>query len=155
MTVFNARNWRMASLSTPLLLLLACSTTGGEPGAGAAILPPIADPPTRSGAPTVLIAMPNSPNFVEVRRSLVSEVQKSFNVHTVTVAPETTVADLASAIRSVSPVCVVLMNNATMNLYRQYQTANPTAAMPPAVLLMASLVEEVQARLRRATGIAY
>jgi putative ABC transport system substrate-binding protein len=155
MTVFNARNWRMASLSTPLLLLLACATTGGEPGAGAAILPPIADPPTRSGAPTVLIAMPNSPNFVEVRRSLVSEVQKSFNVHTVTVAPETTVADLASAIRSVSPVCVVLMNNATMNLYRQYQTANPTAAMPPAVLLMASLVEEVQARLRRATGIAY
>jgi putative ABC transport system substrate-binding protein len=99
--------------------------------------------------------MPNSPNFVEVRKSLVSEVQKSFNIHTLAVAPETTVADLASAIRTVGPVCVVLMNNATMNLYRQYQTANPGAPMPAAVLLMASLVEDVQARLRRATGIAY
>jgi putative ABC transport system substrate-binding protein len=99
--------------------------------------------------------MPNSPNFVEVRKSLVSEVQKSFNIHTLAVAPETTVADLALAIRTVGPVCVVLMNNATMNLYRQYQTANPGAPMPAAVLLMASLVEDVQARLRRATGIAY
>jgi putative ABC transport system substrate-binding protein len=82
-------------------------------------------------------------------------VQKSFNIHTLAVAPETTVADLASAIRTVGPVCVVLMNNATMNLYREYQTANPTVAMPPAVLLMASFVEEVQSRLRRTTGIAY
>jgi putative ABC transport system substrate-binding protein len=145
----------MALLATPLLVSLACATAGGEPGPAMAILPPIVDPPAHSGAPAVLIAMPNSPNFVEVRKSLVSEVQKNFNIHTVTIAPETTVADLASAIRSVSPVCVVLMNNATMNLYRQYQTANPTAPMPAAVLLMASLVEDVQARLRRATGIAY
>jgi putative ABC transport system substrate-binding protein len=146
----------MASLSTTVLLFLAgCATTGTEYGAPALGLPPITDPPVRSGAPTLLIAMPNSPNFVEVRKSLVWEVQKSFNIHTLTVGPETTAADLASAIQTVAPVCAVLMNNATINLYRQYQAANPTAPMPPAVLLMASFVEEVQARLRRATGIAY
>jgi putative ABC transport system substrate-binding protein len=138
-----------------LLLLAGCATAGNEYGAPAQGLPPITDPPARSGVPTLLIAMPNSPNFVEVRKSLVWEVQKSFNIHTLAVGPETTVADLGSAIQTVAPVCLVLMNNATMNLYRQYQTANPTAPMPPAVLLMASFVEEVQARLRRATGIAY
>lgn len=146
----------MASRSLTLLLLIAgCATSGNEQGAPASGLPAIVDPPARSGVPSLLVAMPNSPNFVEVRKSLVSEVQKSFNIHTLAVAPETTVADLASAIRTVGPVCVVLMNNATMNLYREYQTANPTVAMPPAVLLMASFVEEVQSRLRRTTGIAY
>jgi ABC-type uncharacterized transport system substrate-binding protein len=50
---------------------------------------------------------------------------------------------------------LVLMDNVTMNLYRQYQVANPTVKMPPAVLLMASFVEEVQSHLRGATGIAY
>jgi putative ABC transport system substrate-binding protein len=146
----------MASISATLLLLLAgCATAGNEFGAPAQGLPPIADPPVRSDVPTLLIAMPNSPNFVEVRKSLVWEVQKSFNIHTLVVGPETTAADLGSAIQTVAPVCLVLMNNATMNLYHQYQTANPTAPMPPAVLLMASFVEEAQARLRRATGIVY
>jgi putative ABC transport system substrate-binding protein len=140
---------------TLFLLLAGCATAGNESRADTSGLPAIVDPPARSGVPSLLVAMPNSPNFVEVRKSLVSEVQKSFNIHTLAVAPETTVADLASAIRTVGPVCVVLMNNATMNLYRQYQTANPGAPMPAAVLLMASLVEDVQARLRRATGIAY
>jgi putative ABC transport system substrate-binding protein len=146
----------MASRSlTLLLLIVGCATSGNEQGPSASGLPAIVDPPARSGSPALLIAMPNSPNFVEVRKTLVSEVQKSFNIHTLAVAPETTVADLASAIRTVGPACVVLMNNATMNLYRQYQTGNPTAPMPPAVLLMASLVEEVQAKLQRSTGIAY
>ena len=156
MIAYRTSNWRVAWLSMTLFLLLAgCATAGNESRADTSGLPAIVDPPARSGVPSLLVAMPNSPNFVEVRKSLVSEVQKSFNIHTLAVAPETTVADLASAIRTVGPVCVVLMNNATMNLYRQYQTANPGAPMPAAVLLMASLVEDVQARLRRATGIAY
>ncbi|HJX64009.1 MAG TPA: hypothetical protein VJ860_08655 [Polyangia bacterium] len=146
----------MAWLSTTMFLLLAgCATTNSEYGAATSGLPAIVDPPARSAAPALLVAMPNSPDFVEVRKSLVSEVREKFNIHTLAVGPGTTVADLASAIRSVSPVCVVLMNNSTMDLYRQYQTANPAAPMPAAVLLMASLVENVQARLRRATGIAY
>jgi putative ABC transport system substrate-binding protein len=99
--------------------------------------------------------MPNSPNFVEVRKSLVAEVHKNFNIHTFVVGAGTTAADLATAVQTVSPVCVVLMNNLTMNLYRHCQTAHPGTTMPPAVLLMASFIEEVQAQLKRATGIAY
>jgi len=115
----------------------------------------LVDPPARTGAPTLLIAMPISPSFVEVRKSLVSEVQKNFNIHTFAVGPETTAAELAAVMQATNPVCVVLMNNATINLYYQVQTSNPTAQTPPAVLLMASFVEQAQARLRRATGIAY
>ena len=158
MTAPRTPHWRLAAFSTTLLVFLAgCATTGYESVSPTPMpdLPPIVDPPARSGAPTLLIAMPNSPNFVEVRKSLVSEVRKNFNIYTLAVGPESTPADLAAAIEVVNPVCVVLMNNATMKLYRQYQTAHPTAPMPPAVLLMASFVEEVQARLRRATGIAY
>jgi len=136
------------------LLLAGCATSGVEYGVPPAPKP-IVDPPARSDAPTVLIAMPSSPIFVQVRESLVSEVQKKFSIHTFVVGPETTVGDLASAINTAAPACLVLMDNVTMNLYRQYQAANPTATMPPAVLLMASFLEEMQARVRRSTGIAY
>lgn len=138
-----------------VVFLAACATTGIEYGAPKPVVEHIDDPPARSGAPTVLIAMPGSSIFVDVRKSLVSEVQKRFNIQTLIVGPQTTEKDLASAITTVAPACLVLMDNVTMNLYRQYQVANPTATMPPAVLLMASFVEEMQARLRRATGIAY
>jgi len=98
--------------------------------------------------------MPISPSFVEVRKSLVSEVQKNFNIHTFAVGPETTAAELAAVMQATNPVCVVLMNNATINLYYQVQTSNPTAQTPPAVLLMPPSWSK-RSRLRRATGIAY
>ena len=148
-------NWFMCSA---LLLCLAdCATGGSETGTNvpSQAAATLVDPPARTGAPTLLIAMPSSPSFVEVRKSLVSEVQKNFNIHTFVVGPETKAADLAAAIQAANPVCVVLMNNATISLFRQFQTSNPTAKTPPAVLLMASFVEEAQARLWRATGIAY
>jgi hypothetical protein len=143
--------------SALLLCLADCATGGSEtetsaPTRGPAVL---VDPPARTGVPTLLIAMPGSPNFVEVRKSLLSEVQKNFNVQTFVVGSGTKADDLAAAIQAAKPVCVVLMNNATINLFHQFQTSNPTAKTPPAVLLMASFVEEAQARVRRATGIAY
>jgi len=150
-----ARAVAAPSWAVLVVFLASCATTGSGTDAPAPAPASIVDPPARSGAPTILIAMPSSPTFLEVRKSLVSEVQRSFTVHTFVVGPETTEADLAAAIKTAAPACLVLMNNATMNLYRQYQVANRTAAMPPAILLMASFVEEAQARLRRATGIVY
>jgi putative ABC transport system substrate-binding protein len=138
-----------------LLVFAACATTVGERAGSSQGPVVLVDPPLRAGAPTLLIAMPTSANFVDVRKSLVSEVQKSFNVRTFTVGPQTKVTDLAAAIRSTKPDCLVLMNNATMNLYRQHQLAEPDAPAPPAILLMAAFVDDVQPLIRRATGIAY
>ena len=144
------------ALRTALLLALgACATTGGGQGDSAQKLPAIVDPAIRAGAPTLLIAMPSSVNFMEVRKSLVSEVQSKFNVQTFIVGPQTRASDLAAAIRAAKPACVVLMNNATMALYRQYQMVPSTDETPPVVLLMASFLEEVQPLIRRSTGIAY
>jgi putative ABC transport system substrate-binding protein len=152
MTGGKIMTWRLAALSALLLCLADCATTGIDQG-DRVQTQAILDPPVRPGAPYLLIAMPTSINFAEVRKSLVSEVQKNFNIHTLSVGPETKAEDLATVIQAVNPVCVVLMNNATMSLYRQYQIAHPIT--PPAVLLMASFVEDVQTHLKRATGIAY
>ena len=129
------KNWRVAWVSALLLCVASCATTGSLQGASAQNAAAIADPPARTGARAILIAMPNSPNFVEVRRSLVSELQKNFNIQTFVVGPGTKTDDLAAAIKAADPVCVVLMNNATISLYRHYQMANPTVTTPPAVLL--------------------
>jgi putative ABC transport system substrate-binding protein len=114
----------------------------------------IVDPPAR-GEPRILIAMPDSANFLDVRKSLVSEIQKSFDVVTFIVTPGTAPDDMASAVQRVHPVCLVLMNNATMSLMAKYESNHPEQSIPPTVLLMASLIEELQSTLKRATGIAY
>jgi ABC-type uncharacterized transport system substrate-binding protein len=152
MTGGKIMTWRLTTLLALLLCVADCATTGSDQSERVQA-PAIVDPPAQSGVPTLLIAMPTSINFAEVRKSLVSEVQKNFNVYTLAVGPGTKVEDLATAIQTAKPVCVVLMNNATMSLYRDYQTTHP--ATPPAVLLMASFVEDVQIHLKRATGIAY
>jgi putative ABC transport system substrate-binding protein len=131
-----------------------CAALTGRPGtpdAQAAVV----DPPARAGMPVVFIAMPASPSFLEVRKSLVSEVRKTFDVRTFVVTPDTTAEELGAAIRRAKPACAVLMNNATMTLLRTYETSHRGDRFPPTILLMASLIEEVQPTLEHATGIAY
>ncbi|MES1171751.1 MAG: hypothetical protein ABUL77_00815, partial [Bacteroidota bacterium] len=146
---------RTALLAVVLMGLAGCATTGRDRADSPPGTVPIVDPPVRAGLPTLLVAMPASPNFMDVRKTLVSEVQKNFNVKTFTVSPKTESGDLAAAIRAAKPNCLVLMNNATMNLYRQIQQADPASPALPAVLLMAAFLEEVQPLIRRSTGIAY
>jgi hypothetical protein len=143
-----------------LWLVLSCATIAGCAGARSRAgvpaegLASIVDPPAR-GSPRIFIAMPDSAHFLDVRKSLVSEVRKSFDVVTFIVTPRTSSDDLASAIQRVHPVCLVLMNNETMSLLAKYEWAHPEQRAPPTVLLMASLIEELQTALKNATGIAY
>ena len=143
-----------------LWLALSCTTVAGcadprsRAGVAAEGRPFIVDPPAR-GEPRIFIAMPDSANFLDVRKSLVSEIRKSFDVVTFIVTPGTDSNDMALAIQRVHPVCLVLMNNATMSLMAKYESSHPEQSIPPTVLLMASLIEELQSTLKRATGIAY
>jgi len=150
-------NRRRGFWSIALCIAFAgCAAAGGR-GAGTPTegLVTIVDPPARAGALNIFIAMPNSPNFLDVRKSLVSELRKTFNVSTFVVTQSTTPDDLGAAIQRAKPACVVLMNNPTMTLLRKYEVAQPVGKVPPTVLLMASLIEEVQPTLKSATGIAY
>jgi len=142
--------WLLMSLCVALASCAPGGRLAGAPGSAA-----IVDPPARGGVPSIFLAMPSSPSFLEVRKSFVSEVRKTFDVRTFVVAPTTTPDDLGTAIQRARPACVVLMNNATINLVGRYELAHPAEPSPPTVLLMASLIEEMQTTLKRATGIAY
>jgi hypothetical protein len=155
MRIFNLHPGR-ALLYAPLLLLGACATTGGggEAAEGAAATT-FTDPLPRSGAATILIATPTFADFIDVRRGLVAELQKNFNVSTLPVTKETTAAQLGAAIDRTSPACVVLMNNLTVNLFKKYQEGLGAKQAPPAVVVMVSFLERLRATLPRSTGIAY
>jgi len=82
-------------------------------------------------------------------------VKKNFNVSTFTVSPGTTANDLGQAVARTSPACLVLMNNATVVLYREYQSTHRDEKLPPAVVVMTSFLEELRGGLKNTTGIAY
>jgi len=133
------------------LLAMACATTGS----GSESVTAWADPAPRPGMPSLLIAMPGSADFVAVRRALVAEVNKSFNVATLLVTRDTSAADIAAAVDRVRPACAVLMNNLTVSLFQAYEAAHPERASLPTVVVMASFLDEIRGQLRRATGISY
>ncbi len=116
---------------------------------------PIVDPPRRPGTPVVFVVMPAAASFQATRRALVAEIGKSFDVVTLTEAPETGVAQLAAALDKAAPACLVLMNNTTVRLYREYQRSRPGARFPPAVIVMTSFLEDIRHELQGVTGIAY
>jgi hypothetical protein len=125
-------------------------------GAGRAPTDAVVDPAIRPGVPLVLIAMPPSAGFQDVRRSLVNEIQSAFNVATLVVTPTTGADELGGAINRLAPACVVLMNNSTVNLYREVQRTSPRGSrFPPSVIVMASFIDELRSTLVNATGIAY
>lgn len=135
------------------LMLVGCTSLGLGRNEGEKLVEWVADPPIKANAPTLLIAMPHSREFMDVRRGLITEVKKNFNVVTFLVSGETKPDELLGTIEKVKPVCTILMNNTTVNLYRQLEVAGKD--VPPAVVVMSSFVEEVRAKLKRATGIAY
>ena len=149
---------RCGMAATAVLAVLGCATAvmrGPEGGPGDAV----PDPPARAGAPLVLVAMPPSSNFQDVRRSLLNELQRDFNVATLAVTASMTAEELGAAIKNLSPACIVLMNNNTVGLYREYQRvsrlSDPRAPFPPSVIVMASFIDELRPTLVNATGIAY
>jgi hypothetical protein len=150
------------------LLIACCAAIAWCAGlTGCAALEPIEDPraapevdhpsdaPRRAGTPLVFIGMPASAPFQATRRALISELGRAFDAATFIVTPRTTSAELAAALEAAAPACVVLMNNATVQLYRDYQRARPGARFPPAVVVMTSFLEDVRRELVRATGISY
>jgi hypothetical protein len=147
----------MRRLLLVLLVLSSCKPPpqGPEPVAGPAPeQPALVDPARRAGKQLVLVAMPDSASFRSVRRALVDEIKKDFDVLTHIVDGKTTLSDFSFAIDSNKPTCVVLMDNPTVRLFRAYQKSHhgPT---PAVLVVMASFLEEVRGDLSNSSGVAY
>lgn len=155
MTSGNKTITHLAGVALACTVLASCATWGVGEQKDKDTGGPIEDPPAKAGAKTVLIAMPESRDFKEARKGLVTEIKRDFNIATFVVKPSTTVEQLGAAIAQASPVCVVLMNNTTLNLYQKYQSQPGVEGVPPAVVLMASFLEEAHKHIKHITGIAY
>jgi putative ABC transport system substrate-binding protein len=114
------------------------------------------DPPRRAGMPLVVVAMPDSPAFQAVRRTLVSELKKDFDVSTLVIDARTTDSQFRDDLEDSGASAVVLMDNRTIKLYRAYQASHAAgAAFIPAVVTMSSFLEELHPQLPASTGVAY
>src|SRR4029079_2962666 len=104
-----------------LAAALSACATATDGGTRTEVVASIVDPPAQPGAPLLLLAMPPTTDFQDVRRALITEVKKNFNIATFSVTASTTANALGEAIARTLPACLVLMNNATVALYREYQ----------------------------------
>lgn len=131
---------------------------------GSCIPPPRSDPATPlelepatfvAGLPSVLCLMPLVEEAVEVHRSLSHELSGSFNLHTLEV-DQLDFAGLGAALSRIGPQALVLIDNRSLALYREYQRLQPASAeLPPALALMAAFGAESQRRLRNTSVITY
>ena len=136
--------------------LSGCSAMSAEHAPRrAAAVGGIADPPRRQGRPLLFVAMPDSAHFQATRKSLLGELRSGFDLVTFVVDAGTTSAGLGAAVEAASPTCLVLMNNSTVRLYRDYQHSHSGRRFPPAVVVMTSFLEDIRGELINATGIAY
>jgi ABC-type uncharacterized transport system substrate-binding protein len=110
----------------------------------------------RPGAPKVLVLMPDLPQTREVWNGLAAELSVELDVALRLVDASASARALASVIEGEKPQVLVLMNNPTVRAYRAYQQSKGSGArFPPAVIVMASFLEEQLAGLGNATGISY
>lgn len=132
--------------------LAACSRTAEPARSGAS---PFKDPPRRSGREVVLVLMPDTEPTRSVLLSLRDEVGEEFDVFVRQVRADVTGEQVETMLADVQPQCVVLMDNPTVKAYRELQSERLSTTFPPAVVVMASFLEEHVGLVRNATGISY
>jgi hypothetical protein len=143
---------RTATTALALSLVAACFSAPSKP---AAPVITIIDAPRRPGEPVILVVMPVTTETHEVWRGLRDELAEDYDVMTLQFDTTTTPERIGAEIARIRPACVVLMNNPTLRAYEQWQHTSKLAAYPPAVVLMASFLGDLDGRIRNASGIAY
>jgi len=136
-----------------LSLVAACATTPPPKPVEPTIT--ISDAPRRDGTPAVLVIMPVTAETHDVWKGLRDELNDDYDVVTLKFDATTTPDAIGKKIAELAPKCVVLMNNPTVRAYSAWQHAAKQAAFPPAVVLMASFLDNLKGQIANGTGIAY
>lgn len=113
------------------------------------------DQPRRSGYDAVLVVMPDTEHTRAVLLGLRDEVGEELDVVVRRAGSDLTGEQIEAMLAEVRPRCIVLMDNPTVKAYRELQLARANTPFPPAVVVMASFLEEHYRLVRNATGIAY
>ena len=102
----------------------------------------------------VLVLMPDSSTSHDAFKGLSDELGDEFNISSQFVETTTSVEQLAQFISDAKPAGLVLMNNATVSLYRKYQL-NTAGPYPAAIMMLTSFLQETSVGIQNATGISY
>lgn len=103
---------------------------------------------------TILVLHPAGEKFQETVKGISEGLGADFRVSDVEVAKDAKVATVSEAVKSKAPKAVVLMDNNTIRLWKEYQQQSGDTAIP-SVSLMGIMVEKAVSGLANATGISY
>lgn len=106
-------------------------------------------------ARAIVVFMPETRPTREVWQGLADELGDEYDLIAVRAETKNTAPIIARGIERYRPAGLVLMNNPTVDGYREYQEGNAAKRFPPAVIVMSSFLEGKPQRLSGATGISY
>jgi hypothetical protein len=150
-----ALNRRTFLLSVPFAATTVACAGSGQRGHADGVRELARSEQASSGAPRVLVLMPETKQTWEVWRGISDELGKDFRLAAVRVDGTEGAGAIARAIERYRPFGIVLMNNPTVALYREYQRTSRAQRFPPAVIVMTSFLEGQAHQVAAATGISY
>ncbi|HET9955990.1 MAG TPA: hypothetical protein VFQ61_15890, partial [Polyangiaceae bacterium] len=151
-----ALNRRTFLGAVPLCAVLAAACSGPLNSVTNTGLVELASTPSKGNDKTILVFMPKTPQTDEVWKGLTDELSEDYQLIAIQVESGPGAAGaLGQSIDRYKPVALVLMNNPTVNAYHEYQQKNPNRKFPPAVVVMASFLEGLTAKLVSTTGVSY
>jgi ABC-type uncharacterized transport system substrate-binding protein len=131
-----------------LALPLGCTQHAARP-----VPPALVGAPRRVGLPLVQLLTPNTPAVLPLVASLRREVAADLDLQVVLIGEQTQESFVRNLLVQELPAAVVLVDNSSALLYAH--AIQDLAAPPPAIIVMASFVEQLQAQIPNSTGIAF
>ncbi len=104
----------------------------------------------------LLLLRAEGEDFVEAKNSISYDLEYDFEIHDKVIDAETSVDDVKEIMNSVKPDVVILMNNTTISLYKEYQESlGALDSYVPSVSLMGILIGDAIDGLKNAYGVEY
>jgi len=106
-------------------------------------------------AADVLTLSPKGEQLSQISTALNDELEGELDFERLEVDKKTSVEMLANAVESAKPKVVLLIGNASVNLYSKYQKLNKDKEFPAAIALAALFLDKFLPDIENAVGIRY
>ena len=108
-----------------------------------------------TGPDRILVLLPDNVYFHEAFKGLETSVGTTCSLYQLFVNEEIEPGRFEKGFKEVDPNLLVIMNNQSVRLYREYQRKHPDRSFPPAIVIMAVYAQQEISSLKNATGIEY